>query len=228
METFLPKWCEPVNGRRCPSGEQYVTNASARQFSTRPAVPVYCLATPAEILLFSAIPAHPRPGTRPHPTARSSPAAASRPAARLPADSASCYATKTRWIIIEIFSSRVCRADPQNMGGPGELPGAPPGAPWAAAQLAENPQGLELGVRVSPGARSLAWPDWRPAVAAAFSALCAGSSRTPIPAGPLSARVTRPAASSLASMPQVHSASLSSTEPGRSRAPTGPHRPGWR
>ncbi len=47
----------------------------------------------------------------------------------------------------ERFSSGVCLADLQYVDGLGELPGAP----GAAAELAEDPPGLELGVRAFAG-----------------------------------------------------------------------------
>ena len=47
----------------------------------------------------------------------------------------------------EPFSSCICLADLQNVDGLGELPGAP----RAASQLAEDPPGLELGVRPFSG-----------------------------------------------------------------------------
>jgi len=49
-------------------------------------------------------------------------------------------------VINEPFSSGICLAGLQSVDGLGELAGAP----RAAAQLAEYPPGLELGVRLPP------------------------------------------------------------------------------
>ena len=51
----------------------------------------------------------------------------------------------------EPFSSCICLADLQNVDGLGELAGAP----RAASQLAEDPPGLELGVRALAGCAEL-------------------------------------------------------------------------
>jgi hypothetical protein len=50
----------------------------------------------------------------------------------------------------ESFSSWLCFAELQYVDGLGELTGAP----GAAAEFGEGLPGLELGVRLSPGARS--------------------------------------------------------------------------
>ena len=53
----------------------------------------------------------------------------------------------------EAFPSCLCLAGLQYVNGLGELPGAP----GAAAELAEDSPGLELGIRALAGARSRAW-----------------------------------------------------------------------
>ena len=87
-------------------------------------------------------------------------------------------------------------------------------APGAAAELAENPPGLELGVRSLPGCA-----EFRVRAVGLFL----GFRLVLSPVGDLGvrgslvalmARVTRPTACSSASTPQIHSAFLSCTEPG--------------
>ena len=56
-------------------------------------------------------------------------------------------AIEVAWLDSEPFSSCVCLANLQNVDGLGELPGAP----GAAAELAEDAPGLELGVRAFAG-----------------------------------------------------------------------------
>jgi hypothetical protein len=56
-----------------------------------------------------------------------------------------------RTVMTEPFSSWLCRVDLQGVDGLGELPGAP----GAAAGLAENPPVLELGVRSFAGCTEL-------------------------------------------------------------------------
>jgi len=49
---FLGMYSSRSISARAPPGAQYARNTPTWQFSTRPAVPVYCLATPADIRPF--------------------------------------------------------------------------------------------------------------------------------------------------------------------------------